>query len=325
MPSSGMPFDFTFGIGDVVSSGINAISQSVTNKKNRQHEIDMANQQRRWALEDWDRETAYNDPSAVMQRNIAAGLNPTTGLSNASASMSAPSTKPTSVTPQKQDAPRVNLQANAIMQRLQKSQVEDIAAGIRVKDAEADKLAAEANEVRTRTPGTSANASIAVRENQFGDETYKQRVALVGLQADQMRQSMEEAAQRIAESKVRISRDEFDRALATRNLDQRDRQLAIDMFNAVTSRDRNEISRVANRISQQNADTQWENTRLSAQRFYAEKPFIGYGNAPWHANPTLNGSAAAESSFLYDTVMSIITSGVANASSKAPVAVPVYR
>lgn len=270
--------DFSFGIGDIVGSAINAGSQAATNKANRQHEIDMANQQRRWALEDWDRETAYNDPSAVMQRNIAAGLNPNTGLSNASASMSAPSTKPTSVTPQTQDAPRVNLQANAIMQRLQKSQMEDIAAGIDVKKAEADKISAEANEVRTRTPGTAANAAISVRENQFGDETYKYRTAAAALQVDQIRQSMEATAQQMAESNVRISRDAFDRVLATRNLDQRDRQLAIDMFNAITSRDKNDIARVANQISAFRASTEQAD-------FEARSRHYGYTPTPWQHKP----------------------------------------
>ncbi len=51
-------------------------AQQQENALTRQYNLMLAKQQNAWNLEQWNRENAYNDPSAQMQRLRAAGLNP---------------------------------------------------------------------------------------------------------------------------------------------------------------------------------------------------------------------------------------------------------
>lgn len=51
-------------------------AQQEENEKIRQYNLMLAKQQNQWNLEQWNRENAYNDPSAQMSRLRAAGLNP---------------------------------------------------------------------------------------------------------------------------------------------------------------------------------------------------------------------------------------------------------
>lgn len=49
---------------------------SQENEKNRQYNLMLAKMQNQWNIEQWNRENAYNDPSAQMSRLRNAGLNP---------------------------------------------------------------------------------------------------------------------------------------------------------------------------------------------------------------------------------------------------------
>jgi len=60
----------------IVGQGINAIAQSNINKKTRQWNEKMYQQQRQHALQDWTMQNEYNSPEAMMQRFQKAGLNP---------------------------------------------------------------------------------------------------------------------------------------------------------------------------------------------------------------------------------------------------------
>lgn len=51
-------------------------AQKEENRLNREYNLMLAKQQNEWNLEQWNRENAYNDPSAQMQRLRTAGLNP---------------------------------------------------------------------------------------------------------------------------------------------------------------------------------------------------------------------------------------------------------
>lgn len=59
-------------IGNVISSGINAWSQSNTNDANAR----LADRQNQWNLQQWQRENEYNLPANQVQRMREAGLNP---------------------------------------------------------------------------------------------------------------------------------------------------------------------------------------------------------------------------------------------------------
>lgn len=51
-------------------------AQAEENRKNREYNLMLAKQQNQWNLDQWNRENAYNDPTAQMQRLRNAGLNP---------------------------------------------------------------------------------------------------------------------------------------------------------------------------------------------------------------------------------------------------------
>ncbi len=67
-------------------------AQKEENEKNREYNLMLAKQQNLWNLEQWNRENAYNDPTAQMQRLRNAGLNPDLVYgSGSAANLSAPS------------------------------------------------------------------------------------------------------------------------------------------------------------------------------------------------------------------------------------------
>lgn len=83
-------------------------AQSAENQKMREYNLMLAKQQNQWNLEQWNRENAYNDPSAQMERLRTAGLNPDLVYgSGSAANISAPSPELTSGAP----APPVDMSA----------------------------------------------------------------------------------------------------------------------------------------------------------------------------------------------------------------------
>jgi hypothetical protein len=60
----------------LVGQGVNAATQSSMNRKTREWNERMYGMQRQHALQDWEMQNAYNNPSAQMARLKAAGLNP---------------------------------------------------------------------------------------------------------------------------------------------------------------------------------------------------------------------------------------------------------
>lgn len=73
--------------GSLLGAGINAASQGTMNKKTRQWNEKMYNQQRANALADWNMQNAYNSPAEQMARLKAAGLNPNLVYGNGATSV----------------------------------------------------------------------------------------------------------------------------------------------------------------------------------------------------------------------------------------------
>lgn len=63
-------------LAGLLGSGINALSQAKTNKRQEQFSLDMYNRQRADALADYNMQNQYNSPAAQMQRFKDAGLSP---------------------------------------------------------------------------------------------------------------------------------------------------------------------------------------------------------------------------------------------------------
>lgn len=97
---------------DIVSTALNGIFQGSANRAERRFARQMYGQQREDALSDWNRQNAYDAPSAQMQRFKDAGLNPLLiyGSGSASAGNAGPirSSSPGSYSPK---APQVDLGA----------------------------------------------------------------------------------------------------------------------------------------------------------------------------------------------------------------------
>lgn len=74
-------------------------AQREENEKTRQYNYMLAQRQNQWNLEQWNRENAYNTPSAMMQRYRDAGLNPDMMMSNGAQNLSAQSPQMTSGAP----------------------------------------------------------------------------------------------------------------------------------------------------------------------------------------------------------------------------------
>lgn len=94
------------GVLGLIQTGINNRQQNSTNNRNFIFAAQQAEQQRKWALEDWDRNNKYNSPAQQMQRFKEAGLNPNLiyGQSNTAAPVR--STEPAHATAV---APRIDL------------------------------------------------------------------------------------------------------------------------------------------------------------------------------------------------------------------------
>ena len=66
-------------------------AQKEENQKNREYNLMLAQQQNAWNVEQWERENAYNDPSAQMARMKAAGINPDLAAAGGAQNLSASS------------------------------------------------------------------------------------------------------------------------------------------------------------------------------------------------------------------------------------------
>lgn len=64
------------GAASAIGSGAQAYAQGKMNRKTRKFAKWQMETQRKWSLEDWERQNAYNSPAQQMQRLKEAGLNP---------------------------------------------------------------------------------------------------------------------------------------------------------------------------------------------------------------------------------------------------------
>lgn len=69
---------------NLFGQGVNAAQQGRMNKKTMKFQKEMMNQQREWALQDWNMMNEYNHPSAVRARLRAAGINENLALAGSS-------------------------------------------------------------------------------------------------------------------------------------------------------------------------------------------------------------------------------------------------
>lgn len=93
---------------DLLSTGINAVVQGTTNRKNRQFAKSEARWQRANSLSDYNMQNQYNSPAEQMKRLREAGLNPNLVYGNGATTQAA-SISPTQGAKSEATAPRVDL------------------------------------------------------------------------------------------------------------------------------------------------------------------------------------------------------------------------
>lgn len=144
-------------------------AQSRENEKNRQYNLQLAQMQNQWSIEQWERENEYNSPVNQMSRLKTAGINPNLAYSNGVSNLAAASPGMTS------GAPSSPVDMSALGQRATLGQAIQLAL-----TNEAQRAAIDNTKAQTRK--TLADAGIS--ETQLEYEDAKQ---LIGL--DLMRQT----------------------------------------------------------------------------------------------------------------------------------------
>lgn len=178
--------------------------QQRENQKNRDWNLNLARQQNQWSIQQWNRENAYNSPSAQMARYKAAGLNPDLmygqqNLSAASPEMTAgEGSQPTDVS---------NL-AN-------KRTIGDIvsqAATTRLTNAQAKLAESQANKTDAETTGQTINnewlPQLLKGQTDINEADVKQKLADAGLKGKQIEVAVEQIKvmqQSVKESQAKIN------------------------------------------------------------------------------------------------------------------------
>ena len=125
-------------------------AQSAENQKMREYNLMLAKQQNEWNLEQWNRENAYNDPTAQVHRLRNAGLNPDLVYgSGSAANLSAPSPEMTS------GAPASPVDMSAYRNRKTIGDVIQDSAALMQASATIDKVKADTKKTIEETTGQS--------------------------------------------------------------------------------------------------------------------------------------------------------------------------
>ena len=99
----------------IATSGINAVSQAIMNKKNQKWQEKMYQTQRNDALADWRMQNDYNSPQAQMQRLSSAGLNPNLVYGEGATAMSSQGPRSSSPGSWNPKAPEISFDANSVL------------------------------------------------------------------------------------------------------------------------------------------------------------------------------------------------------------------
>lgn len=224
-------------------------AQQSENQKNREWNLNLARQQNRWNIEQWNRENAYNSPAAQMARYKAAGLNPDLiygqqNLSAASPEMTAgEGSQPTDVS---------NL-AN-------KRTIGDIvsqAATTRLTNAQAKLAESQANKTDAETTGQTINnewlPQLLKGQTDINEADVKQKLADAGLKGKQIEVATEQIKvmqQSVKESQSKIN--DLQSQMENRTFQQVQAMLE---YNLRKDKQRYEIREILSKIGVNSANT----------------------------------------------------------------------
>lgn len=229
------------GASALIGSGGQALVAGKMNRKTRAWQEKMTQRQREWALEDFDRINAYNDPAAMMARYKNAGLNPHLiyGQKNEGATVRGVST------PQwNPDVPDIKSIGNAvggsvlnyIDLKQRSAQIELTRETVRTQQADQALKAAETANKAAATARSKFDLDLAseLRETslQFQQRLLEEKTQGIGISAQDaaIRQkdynlreainakNLQEASQRIAESASRMATSDLERQRINENI-----------------------------------------------------------------------------------------------------------
>ena len=162
------------------ASILNTGSQVYTNAKNRQ-----------WALQDWERQNAYNAPAQQMQRYKEAGLNP--NLIYKQSNESGPVRTTDAIAP-KLDADALGILGKSNKLKLQDLSMQTVAAQLEATNAQVAKTKAEETYIRSNTDW----------RNLQNDITRGGKDALTAKPAIENAQSIERTKNIAADTKLKV-------------------------------------------------------------------------------------------------------------------------
>lgn len=247
-----MPWSAIASIAGNIASNMNinnqVSQQKIENQKNRDWNLNLARQQNRWNIEQWNRENAYNSPSAQMARFKAAGLNPDLmygqqNLSAASPEMTAgEGSQPTDVS----NLANKRTIGDTIVQ----------AASTRLTNAQAKLAESQANKVDAETTGQTINnewlPKLLKGQTNINDADIKQKLADAGLKGKQIEVATEQIKvmqQSVKESQEKIN--DLQSQMENRTFQQVQAMLE---YNLRKDKQRYEISEILSRVGLNHAN-----------------------------------------------------------------------
>lgn len=152
-------------------------AQREENEKNRAWNKAMSEQANKWSIEQWNRENAYNTPTAVMQRLREGGVNPDLFYSNSGQNLAAASpnvtptasSDPTDVSALGSKATIGDITNNVVSQALMSAQVKKL-------NAETEKTGQETENLKVEGTILSADALTRAAQNQQALEIGKSTI-----------------------------------------------------------------------------------------------------------------------------------------------------
>lgn len=220
-----MPFPIAAALsagGNILSQGINAAVQSGMNRKTRKWNEHMYNIQRGHALEDWNRQNAYDHPSAQMARFKDAGLNPHLIYGQQTQS---PSVRSTDVKSWSPEAPQFDLGSTSgqyFNTQIQQAQIDNLREDNRLKQAQA--LATLASAEKTEVDMHSTEFDLAIKQLlkditiESAETGLDQQKSNLALSKIGYRKVAEEIRKTRIDSKVALDRNEREAAMNSQSI-----------------------------------------------------------------------------------------------------------
>lgn len=211
-------------VGNLIGQGINAFTQGTMNRKTRKWSEKMYERQRADSLADYHMQNQYNSPAQQMARLREAGLNPNLVYGNG-ADATGGVVRSTSMTPWKPEPPRFDpgsAMAQYVDTRMKEAQIDNLKAQNDAISADATLKTNTAAKVLIDTAKTEQEKQQAAELFPYQieatkaqtDRTLKETDVLIRRdtrEAMQNSSNLQEALQRMAESRSRVVTDSMRR------------------------------------------------------------------------------------------------------------------